>query len=92
MGLAIEFKYGADFDPRLVDATLETLRRHGWGPETSEAGNVSVSFMSFHPDAVKYLAEQVRAGQLCQLLEEVDVEEVREELEWAPSSATPWLS
>lgn len=81
LGLAIEFKYGADFDPELVEAALDTLRRRGWDRETSVAGNTTVSFMSFHPEAVQYLAEHVPAGVLCQLLEEVDVAEVREGLE-----------
>ncbi|MEO6531403.1 MAG: glycerophosphodiester phosphodiesterase family protein [Specibacter sp.] len=84
VGLAIEFKYGPAFDERLVDATLEALRLHGWDRESSNAGAVNVSFMSFHPDAVKYLARHVNAGYLCQLLEEVTVEEVREELEVGP--------
>ncbi|MHA7305722.1 glycerophosphodiester phosphodiesterase [Arthrobacter sp. TMN-49] len=82
--LAIEFKYGRVFDPQLVDATLAALVLHGWVQETSCAGSISVSFMSFHPDAVKYLAQKVSAGQLCQLLEEVAVENVREELEVGP--------
>lgn len=81
LGLAIEFKYGADFDPGLVDAALDALRLRGWDPETSVAGNTRVSFMSFHPGAVQYLAEHVPAAVLCQLLEEVDVAEVREELD-----------
>lgn len=72
VGLAIEFKFGAGFEARLVDATLECLGRRGWHAADSMAGNVDVSFMSFHPDAVKYLAERVPAGRLCQLLEEVD--------------------
>ncbi len=69
VGLAIEFKYGTLFDRALVDAALEALRRHGWSAEGAQAGNVDVSFMSFHPEAVAYLAEQVPAEQLCQLLE-----------------------
>ncbi|MFQ4147930.1 glycerophosphodiester phosphodiesterase family protein [Arthrobacter sp. LAPM80] len=69
VGLAIEFKYGAAFDPQLVDATLETLRGRGWSPEHSTAGKVLVSFMSFHPGAVKYLAGRVPAEHLCQLLQ-----------------------
>ena len=68
LGLAIEFKYGADFDPALVEAALDTLRRRGWNPETSVAGNITVSFMSFHPGAVQYLAEHVPAGVAEQLL------------------------
>ncbi|MGA7204950.1 MAG: glycerophosphodiester phosphodiesterase family protein [Specibacter sp.] len=84
IGLAIEFKYGAFFDAALVDATLERLARRGWTPEQSAAGNVSVSFMSFHPEAVKYLAERVPSHHLCQLLEEVEAAEVAEEFDVGP--------
>lgn len=84
VGLAIEFKYGALFDADLVDATLARLRLRGWAPEHSTAGNVTVSFMSFHPEAVKYLAELVPAHQLCQLLEEVEADDVREDLDVGP--------
>ncbi|POH59287.1 glycerophosphodiester phosphodiesterase [Arthrobacter glacialis] len=84
VGLALEFKYGATFNPELIDATLQALRLHGWDQKSSNAGFINVSFMSFHPDAMTYLARQVSAGQLCQLLEEVDVEDVREELEVGP--------
>ncbi|AIY02112.1 hypothetical protein ART_2513 [Arthrobacter sp. PAMC 25486] len=79
IGLAIEFKYAANFDPALVDAALETLRGHGWTPEPSTAGNVELSFMSFHPAAVKYLAQRVSPAQLCQLLEIVGSEESAEQ-------------
>lgn len=81
VGLAIEFKYGASFSPQLIEKTLETLRSHGWTPENSTTGRVLVSFMSFHPAAVKYLSEQVPSAHLCQLLEEVDVDEVKDELD-----------
>ncbi|WP_425864954.1 glycerophosphodiester phosphodiesterase [Arthrobacter sp. TWP1-1] len=81
VGLAIEFKYGASFSPQLIEKTLETLRNHGWNPESSTTGRVLVSFMSFHPSAVKYLSERVPSDHLCQLLEQVDIEDVKEELE-----------
>lgn len=81
IALALEFKYGATFKPQLVDAALKTLRSFGWEPEKSSAGNIHVSFMSFHPDAVKHLAAQIPAAHLCQLLENVQVAGVREELD-----------
>ncbi|ALE04328.1 glycerophosphodiester phosphodiesterase (plasmid) [Arthrobacter sp. ERGS1:01] len=84
VGLAIEFKYGVRFDADLVDAALERLRLRGWAPAGPAAGNVAVSFMSFHPDAVKYLAERVPAPQLCQLLEEVDAADLSEDLDVGP--------
>lgn len=84
LGLAIEFKYGASFSPQLIEKTLETLRSHGWSPEDSKASNVLVSFMSFHPSAVKYLSEQLPSEYICQLLEDVDVEDIKDELEVGP--------
>lgn len=81
IALALEFKYGATFKPQLVDAALKTLRSFGWEPEKSSAGYIHVSFMSFHPDAVKHLAAQIPAAHLCQLLENVQVAGVREELD-----------
>ncbi|GAA4662111.1 glycerophosphodiester phosphodiesterase [Arthrobacter cryoconiti] len=70
IGLAIELKYGAVFDPALVDATLAALASRGWSAQTSTLENVRVSFMSFHPEAVAYLAQQIPAERLCQLLED----------------------
>lgn len=72
--LAIEFKYGATFEADLIDAALEILSGHGWTPGPSTAGNIEASFMSFHPAAVKYLAQRVSPAKLCQLLEDVDVD------------------
>lgn len=86
VGLAIEFKYGALFDPALVDTVLEALRRHGWTCAGARAGNIHVSFMSFHPAAVTYLAEQIPGEQLCQLLEIVEAEVAEAEPVKAPSA------
>ncbi|WP_113716519.1 glycerophosphodiester phosphodiesterase [Arthrobacter dokdonensis] len=69
MALALEFKYGELFDPALVDAALEALGARGWSAARSMAGKVQVSFMSFHPEAVKYLSGHVPAAMLCQLLQ-----------------------
>ncbi|SEE96739.1 glycerophosphoryl diester phosphodiesterase [Arthrobacter alpinus] len=84
LGLAIEFKYGASFSPQVIEKTLETLRSHGWTPEDSKASNVLVSFMSFHPAAVKYLSKQLPPDHICQLLEDVGVEDIKDELEVGP--------
>lgn len=83
IGLALEFKYGATFKPQLIDAALKTLRSSGWEPEKSIAGNIHISFMSFHPDAVKQLGAQIPAAHLCQLLEVVQLADAREELTMA---------
>ena len=73
VGLAVEFKFGTLFDAGPVDAALDVLQGRGWPAADPAAGNVDVSFMSFHPEAVKYLAGRVPAAKLCQLLEEVQV-------------------
>ena len=39
-----------------------------------------VSFMSFSPDSVKHLLESVPAGAVCQLVDDVNVADIREEL------------
>lgn len=82
IGLAIEFKYGAVFDPALVDATLAALASLGWSAQTSTLENMHVSFMSFHPEAVAYLAQQIPAQKLCQLLED-------ERVSTQPASGSP---
>ena len=69
VGLAIEFKYEALFEPSLIDAALTVLRGAGWTAAAARVRNVEVTFMSFHPEAVEYLAKYVPAEQLCQLLE-----------------------
>ena len=79
VAVAIEFKYGAAFDPALIEAALASLHGRGWTPGTSMAGNLEVSFMSFHPAAVKYLAQRVPRTHLCQLLEDADPPEARAE-------------
>lgn len=81
VGLAIELKYEGPFTAALADRTVEALTARGWTPEDSAVDNVTVSFMSFHPEAVKHLARTVPATFLCQLLEVVEVADVREELD-----------
>lgn len=78
VALALEFKYGEVFDPALVDAALEALGARGWSAARSMAGNVKVSFMSFHPEAVKYLSGHVPAARLCQLLQDAETGAGRE--------------
>jgi len=80
IGLAIEFKHPSPFHLGLEDRVLEVLRNEGWDPATSMLENISVSFMSFSPDAVKHLLESVPAEAVCQLIDDVNVAEIREEL------------
>ena len=80
IGLAIEFKHPSPFHLGLEDRVLELLRDEGWDPGTSKLDNIRVSFMSFSPDAVKHLLESVPAEAVCQLVDDVNVAEIREEL------------
>lgn len=80
IGLAIEFKHPSPFHLGLEDRVLELLRDEGWDPGTSMLDNIRVSFMSFSPDAVKHLLESVPAEAVCQLVDDVNVADIREEL------------
>ncbi len=80
IGLAIEFKHPSSFHLGLEDRVLDVLRGRGWSPATSMLENIMVSFMSFSPDAVKHLLGSVPAAAVCQLVDDVNVAEIREEL------------
>ena len=80
IGLAIEFKHPSPYQLGLEDRVLEILRDEGWDPATSTLENIRVSFMSFSPDSVKHLLESVPAGAICQLVDDVNVADIREEL------------
>ncbi|WP_394940593.1 glycerophosphodiester phosphodiesterase family protein [Psychromicrobium sp. YIM B11713] len=88
LGLAIEFKHPNPFGDRLEEATLELLLSRGWLPQSSRLGSLSISFMSFDPDAIEYLSQTVPARHLCQLVAEVKVDEVAKELGLGPVAAT----
>lgn len=78
IGLAIEFKHPSPYQLRLEDRVLSVLAAERWDPATSMLGNIKVSFMSFSPDAVKHLLKSVPAAAVCQLVEDVKLEEIRE--------------
>ncbi|MBP1137992.1 glycerophosphoryl diester phosphodiesterase [Arthrobacter sp. PvP023] len=80
IGLAIELKHPSPYLLQLEDRVLEVLAAEGWDPGTSKVDNVSVSFMSFSPDSVKHLLRSVPAEFVCQLVDDVNAEEIREEL------------
>lgn len=80
IGLAIEFKHPSSFHLGLEDRVLDVLRDRGWNPVTSMLDSIMVSFMSFSPDAVMHLLESVPAAAVCQLVDDVNVAEIREEL------------
>ncbi len=79
--LAIELKHPSPFGMRLEEEVLAFLMRQGWNAETSTVDNITVHFMSFNPDSTKHLLEYgVPPRFLCQLVSDVDPEEVKDEL------------
>ncbi len=84
IGLAIELKHPSPYQLRLEDRVLEVLAAEGWDPGTSRLENIAVTFMSFSPDSIRHLLKKVPAAFVCQLVDEVDVHEIREELGLGP--------
>lgn len=84
IGLAIELKHPSPYQLKLEDRVLEVLRREGWDHLTSRLGNIRVTFMSFSPDSVRHLRKTVPAEFICQLLDDINVAEIREELGLGP--------
>ncbi|HKU30792.1 MAG TPA: glycerophosphodiester phosphodiesterase family protein [Arthrobacter sp.] len=79
IGLAIELKHPSPYQFKLEERVLELLAGEGWDPETSTLDNIRVSFMSFSPDSVKHLLQFVPAEHICQLVDDVSIEEIRDE-------------
>ncbi|MEE2570241.1 glycerophosphodiester phosphodiesterase family protein [Pseudarthrobacter sp. J64] len=79
VGLAIELKHPNPFELKLEDRVLELLAEHGWEPESSTIGNIGVSFMSFSADSIRHLLRTVPGEYICQLVHEVDLEDLRED-------------
>jgi glycerophosphoryl diester phosphodiesterase len=84
VGLAIELKHPSPYQLKLEDRVLEVLRAEGWDARTSRLDNIRVTFMSFSPDSVRHLRKAVPAEFLCQLVDDVNVTEIREELGLGP--------
>ena len=82
--LAIELKHPSPYQLRLEDRVLDVLRSEGWDAATSSVDNITVTFMSFSPDSVKHLLQTVPAEFICQLVDDIDVDEIREELGLGP--------
>jgi glycerophosphoryl diester phosphodiesterase len=80
VGLAIELKHPSPYQLKLEDRVLEVLRAEGWDAADSSVDNVSVTFMSFSPESVRRLLGSVPPQYVCQLVDDVDVRELREEL------------
>jgi glycerophosphoryl diester phosphodiesterase len=84
VGLAIELKHPSPYQLKLEDRVLEVLRAEGWDARTSRLDNIRVTFMSFSPDSVRHLRKAVPAEFICQLVDDVNVTEIREELGLGP--------
>ena len=84
IGLAIELKHPSPYQLKLEDRVVEVLRSEGWDPGTSSMDNITVTFMSFSPDSVRHLLRAVPAEFICQLVDDIDVDEIREELGLGP--------
>ena len=84
IGLAIELKHPSPYQLKLEDRVLAVLEAEGWDRATSMLDNIRISFMSFSPDSVKHLLRSVPAAAICQLVDDVNVEEIREELGLGP--------
>ncbi|MHA7263054.1 glycerophosphodiester phosphodiesterase [Arthrobacter sp. TMN-37] len=80
IALAIELKHPSPFGLRLEEELVAFLLDEGWDPESSTLGNVTISFMSFNPDSMRQLGEIAPPHALCQLVADVEPEEVREAL------------
>ncbi|NKX55049.1 glycerophosphodiester phosphodiesterase [Arthrobacter mobilis] len=80
LDLAIELKHPSPYGQQLEDELLEYLLAEGWDPETSTLDGIRISLMSFHPGAIEHLGELVPADHLCQLLDDVTSDEIRDSL------------
>lgn len=78
--LAIELKHPSPFGLRLEESLIAFLMDEGWDPESSTLGLLEVSFMSFNPDSMHQLAETAPHHLLCQLVADVEPQEVRDAL------------
>lgn len=69
--LAVECKHPDPFGAELEAKLFELLEAEGWDAQNCRLDNISFSFMSFDPDSVERLLDQVPARFVCQLLEDV---------------------
>lgn len=88
IGLAIELKHPSPYQLKLEDRVLQVLRSQGWDAKTSTVDNIHVTFMSFSPDSVKHLLRTVPSEFICQLVDDIDVDEIRDELGLGPLTGT----
>ncbi|MBB4736374.1 glycerophosphodiester phosphodiesterase family protein [Micrococcus cohnii] len=67
--LAVELKHPSPFGHELEEKTMRELAFAGWDPETGLMGQVQVSLMSFHAEALRYLAPLTGPDPLCPLID-----------------------
>jgi glycerophosphoryl diester phosphodiesterase len=91
IGLAIECKHPSPFGHRLEEQLLGFLMAEGWDPENSVLDNITISFMSFSPDSVKRLLEQVPDHFVCQLVADVDPLAIRRQFQFSRITAAAVL-
>jgi glycerophosphoryl diester phosphodiesterase len=75
--LAIELKHPSPYQLKLEDRVLEVLRSEGWNPASSTVDNITVTFMSFSPDSVRHLLRSVQTHNVCQLVDDINIHEIR---------------
>ncbi len=75
--LAIELKHPSPYQLKLEDRVLAVLRSEGWDPADSTVDNIAVTFMSFSPDSVRHLLRSVPAQYVCQLVDDINIHEIR---------------
>ena len=82
--LAIELKHPSPSGLLLEEKVLELLLERGFDPAASRLGAVQVSFMSFSPDSCRRMLELVPPSAVCQLVADVEPEQVRERVAAGP--------
>ena len=82
--LAIEFKHPSPAGLRLEEKVIELLLERGFDAAGSLLAGTSVSFMSFNPDSCRRMLELVPPHAVCQLVADVDPEDVREHVTAGP--------
>lgn len=75
--LAIELKHPSPYQLKLEDRVLDLLRAEGWDPASSTVDSIAVTFMSFSPDSVRHLLRSVPPKHICQLVDDINIHEIR---------------
>ena len=84
VGLGIELKHPSPYQLKLEDRVLDVLRSEGWNPLSSAVDSISVTFMSFSPESVRHLLKSVPGEFICQLVDNVNLREIRGGMGFGP--------